>query len=168
MPIFIQLYLTFFKIGIFSFGGGYAMIPFMEKEVVRNHMWLTLSQMVDAIAISQMAPGAIAINLATFVGYKTAGFWGAAGATLGVITPSFIIVLLIARFYDKVQRGLRGVRPMVVALIGSAGFFIAQSSFIDIKTVVLGVFSFFALKYFNLSPILVIVGSGLLGIILYR
>ena len=86
--ILTQLYTTFFKIGLFSFGGGYAMIPLMEKEVVRLHSWLTLSQMADVIAVSQMTPGPIAINLATFVGFKTVGLWGAVWATLGVITPS--------------------------------------------------------------------------------
>ncbi|ATW28638.1 chromate transporter [Candidatus Formimonas warabiya] len=174
MPILIQLYLTFFKIGLFSFGGGYAMIPLMEKEVVRIHGWLTLSQMVDIIAISQMTPGPIAINLATFVGYQAGGFWGSVGATIGVITPSFLIVLLIAKFYSRfrewetMQRVFKGIRPMVVALIGSAGLSIAQSSMVDAKAVIIGVCSFLVLQYAQVSPLFVILGAGLLGVILYR
>lgn len=149
------------------------MIPLMEKEVVRLHSWLTLSQMADVIAVSQMTPGPIAINLATFVGFKTAGLWGAVWATLGVITPSFLIVLLIAKFYAKfqklqvVQRIFRGVRPMVVALIAGAGLFIAQSSVFDFKTALFVLFSVVLIKVFNFSVLTVIFLSGMLGVVLF-
>ena len=149
------------------------MIPLMEKEVVRLHSWLTLSQMADVVAISQMTPGPIAINLATFVGYKTAGLWGAFWATLGVVTPSFLIVLLIAKFYAKfrklqvVQRIFRGMRPMVVALIGGAGFFIAQSSVIDFKTALFLVLSVIMIKVFKFSVLSVIFLSGVLGVLVF-
>lgn len=173
MTIIFQLFIAFFKIGMFSFGGGYAMIPLIEKEVVRVNMWLTLSQMVDIISVSQMTPGPIAINLATFVGYKTAGFLGSLFATFGVVLPSFVIVLFIAKFYSKfkewevVQRVFKGIRPMTVALIGSAAFLIAQTSLVDVKTVSIGVVSLLVLKYTKVSLILVILAAGFSGMILF-
>lgn len=171
--VVLELFVAFLKIGLFSFGGGYAMIPLMEKEVVDINMWLTLPQMVDIISVSQMTPGPIAINLATFVGYKTAGFWGSLSATMGVVLPSFIIVLMIAKYYNKfkkldvVQRVFKGIRPMTVALIGSATFLIAQSSLIDVKTVIIGAVSFVLLKYTKVSMILLILVAGISGILLY-
>lgn len=172
--IFLKLFIAFFKIGLFSFGGGYAMIPLMEKEAVRINMWLTLPQMVDIISVSQMTPGPIAINLATFVGYKTAGILGSLSATIGVVLPSFVIVLMIAKYYNKfkemdtVQRAFQGIRPMTVALIGSAAFLIAQSALIDVETVVIGVVSFLLLQYTKVSMILLILAAGISGIFLYN
>lgn len=150
------------------------MIPLMEKEVVRHHMWLTLPQMVEAIAVSQITPGPIAINLATFVGFKTGGFWGSVSAALGVVAPSFIIVLVIARSYEKfkewtvVQRVFAGIRPMVVAMIGSAALVIAQTSLVDVERVCIALFSLLVLKYTKISPILVILGAGVAGMVFLR
>jgi len=173
MMIFFQLFITFFKLGMFSFGGGYAMIPLMEKEVVQINKWLTFSQMVDVISISQIIPGPIAINLATFVGFKTAGLLGSLSAAFGVVLPSFVIVLLIAKFYNKfkewdvVQRVFKGIRPMAVALIGTAAFLIARTSLVDVKTVLIGIVSFLVLKYTKVSLILVILAAGISGMILF-
>lgn len=167
------LYWAFFKIGLFTFGGGYAMIPLLEKEVVSTYGWLTLPEMLDVLAVSQVTPGPIAINMATFVGYKVTGFTGALAATLGVITPSVLIVLVIARFYSQfrrlniVQGIFQGIRPMVVALIGAAGIFIVRSSAIDIPSLVIMAGSFLAIKYARLSPITVILGAGLLGMFIF-
>jgi len=169
-----SLCITFLKIGLFSFGGGFAMIPLLQKEVVSIHGWLTLSEMVDVIAISQMTPGPVAINLATFVGFKVGGIWGSIVATVSVVTPSFVILVFISRFFEKfretdlVQRIFQGVRPVVVALIGSAGIFIARSSLADVQSFLLVVGSFIAIKYLNASPLLVIFGAGLLGVIFFR
>ncbi|MEL7568339.1 MAG: chromate transporter [Dehalobacterium sp.] len=171
--ILIKLFVSFFKIGLFSFGGGYAMIPLIEKEVVRINMWLTISQMVDIISVSQMTPGPIAINLATYVGYKTAGFLGSLSATFGVVLPSFLIVLVIAKSYSKfkewdvVQRVFKGIRPMTVALIGSAAFLIARTSLIDMKTVIIGAGSLLLLRYTKISVILLILVAGIAGMILF-
>ena len=97
MEILIRLYLAFLKIGTFSFGGGYAMLPFMQKEIVENNAWISMSEFSDIIGISQMTPGPVAINSATFVGYKVGGIIGSAIATIGVVTPSFILVSIISK-----------------------------------------------------------------------
>ena len=102
--IYIQLFLSFFKIGMFSIGGGYAAMPLIQNEVVTIHSWLTMKEFADIITISQMTPGPIAINSATFVGIQIAGFPGAVIATLGCVTPSFIIVLSIAMVYFKYRK----------------------------------------------------------------
>ncbi len=121
--ILIKLFWEFFKIGAFTFGGGYAMIPLIEKEIVNKYHWLTMEQFTDLIAIAEMTPGPIAINSATFVGYKVARFLGAVAGTLGVVLPSFLIIWAIASvffgFQDNriVQAAFKGLRPAVLGLI---------------------------------------------------
>jgi chromate transporter len=167
------MFLTFAKIGAFSFGGGYAMIPLMKKEVVSLHGWLTIQEMIDIIAISQMTPGPIAINLATFVGYKIADFPGALAATVGVITPSLIIITVIARFFfkfqneSKMQWVLGGIRPVVVALVAFAALVIGNTALHDVKGYLITAIAFIAVFIFKIHPILVIISSGILGIMLY-
>ena len=123
--IYLTLFWTFFKIGLFTIGGGYAMIPLINAEVI-SHNWLTEAQLIDFIAISESTPGAFAINIATFVGTSTAGFFGAVCTTLGVIAPSLIIIYLIAKFFAKltektvVKDAFYALRPAVVGLIGYA------------------------------------------------
>lgn len=125
--IYLQLFWSFLQIGLFSFGGGYAAMPLIQEHVVTTHQWLSMSEFTDLITISQMTPGPIAINSATFVGIKIAGIPGAAVATLGCILPSCIIVTLIAKLYLKyrnmamLQGILNSLRPAVVAMIASAG-----------------------------------------------
>src|SRR5690606_18104282 len=120
-----KLFITFFKIGIFSFGGGYAMIPFIEKEIQAPN-WLTSAEFVDIIAIAEMTPGPVSINSATFVGFKTAGFFGGLSATLGVAMPSLLLILLISQFFFKYREHpvnkaiFYGIRPVVAGLILSA------------------------------------------------
>ena len=123
--ILLQLFWTFFKVGACTFGGGYAMIPMIESEMLA-HQWISMEQMVDFIAISESTPGPFAVNIATFVGMETSGFLGAAVATLGVVLPSFLIILLIAHFFlqsfqkNRVVNGaLQGVRPAVIGLMAS-------------------------------------------------
>lgn len=133
--MYIQLFLSFFQISLFSFGGGYAALPLIQGQVVNVHHWLSMTEFTDLITISQMTPGPIAINAATFVGMKLTGMPGAVVATLGYITPSCIIVTIIAKLYlkyremDMLQGILGGIRPAVVALIGSAGIAILQTAF---------------------------------------
>jgi len=123
--IYLTLFWTFFKIGLFTIGGGYAMIPLINSEVIRNG-WLNESQLLDFIAISESTPGAFAINIATFVGTSAAGFFGAVCATLGVIAPSLLIIFLIAKLFRKltektiVKDAFFALRPAVVGLIGYA------------------------------------------------
>ena len=137
--IYLQLYWSFFKIGLFSIGGGYASLPLIEKEVVELHNWITMTEFTDIITISQMTPGPVAINTSTFVGTQIGGLLGAIVATLGCVTPSFIIVLLLAYIYVKyknvtiVSDILFGLRPAVVSLIGVAGLSIVLLAFFGEK-----------------------------------
>ena len=133
--IFLQLFFSFLQIGLFSFGGGYAAMPLIQGQVVTLHGWLTMSEFTDLITISQMTPGPIAVNSATFVGMKIAGIPGAVVATAGCILPSCIIVTILARLYLKyrnlnlLQGGLKSLRPAVVAMIASAGILILKDAF---------------------------------------
>lgn len=137
--MYIQLFLSFFQISLFSFGGGYAALPLIQGQVVNVHHWLSMTEFTDLITISQMTPGPIAINAATFVGMKLTGMPGAVVATFGYITPSCIIVTIIAKLYlkyremDMLQGILGGIRPAVVALIGSAGISILQTAFWEVS-----------------------------------
>lgn len=120
--IYLILFLTFFKIGLFTFGGGYAMIPLIQEEVL-THSWLTLTELIDFIAISESTPGPFAINIATFIGLKTTNILGSITSTLGVILPSFIIIIIIAKTLNKYKNNkliksiLKGLKPCVVGLI---------------------------------------------------
>ena len=133
--IYIQLFLSFLQIGLFSFGGGYAAMPLIQEQIVDTHGWLSMSEFTDLITISQMTPGPIAINSATFVGIKIAGLAGAAVATAGCILPSCVIVTLLAKIYLKYQNVktfqsvLDSLRPAVVAMIAAAGVSILTSAF---------------------------------------
>lgn len=125
MSIFLELFITFFKIGLFTFGGGYAMLPLIQKEVL-NHGWMEIEEIINFIAVSESTPGPFAINCATYVGMETGGVLGAICATLGVVLPSFIVILCVARFYKKFKESkivssvMTGLRPAVIGLIGSA------------------------------------------------
>lgn len=133
--IYLQLFLSFLQIGLFSFGGGYAAMPLIQGQVVTLHGWLSMSEFTDLITISQMTPGPIAVNSATFVGMKIAGIPGAMVATAGCILPSCILVTILARLYlkyrnlDLLQGVLKSLRPAVVAMIASAGILILKNAF---------------------------------------
>ncbi len=133
--IYLQLFFSFLQIGMFSFGGGYAAMPLIQGQVVKAHAWLSMAEFTDLITISQMTPGPIAVNSATFVGLKIAGVFGAFAATLGCILPSCIIVTIIARLYLKyrklsmLQGVLKSLRPAVVAMIGAAGISVLWTAF---------------------------------------
>ncbi len=172
--LYLQLFLTFFKIGVFGFGGGYAMISLIQAEVVTEHGWITASQFADIIAISQMTPGPIAINSATYIGYTATGsVWGSALATLGVCAPSLIIMLIASRFYLKmkdnpyVAQVMKALRPVVIGLILSAALMLlTPDNFIDWKSyVIFGLVLVAAIRKVN--PILLIVLAGLAGYLLY-
>lgn len=132
--IFFTLFITFFKIGLFTFGGGYAMLPLIQTEVV-SQGWVSESQIIDFIAVSESTPGPFAVNIATYIGAETAGFPGALSTTLGVVLPSFIVILIVARFYEKykssyiVQGVMTGLKPAVVGLIGSALLTVGRTVF---------------------------------------
>lgn len=173
MKILILLFLTFLKIGAFSFGGGYAMLPVIEREVVQSHGWLTSSEFIDIIGISQMTPGPIAINSATFVGFKIGGVFGSICATLGVVSFSFILVSIathyIIKFKDSklLKAALSGMKPALIGLIISAFLSLAKESYLDIKSVIIAIIIALLSFKTKIHPILIIVIAGLLGLAFY-
>jgi chromate transporter len=184
--LYLQLFWSFAQIGLFSFGGGYAALPIIQKQVVSLHHWLTLQEFMDILAISQMTPGPVAINTSTFVGMRILGIPGAITATLGCVVPSFVIVLIIAYFYHKykniwVMQGLlAGLRPATVSLIGASGlgiliaalyhveieaFAFKNIASLDIPAAVTFILGMFLLGKRRSDPIYIIIGAGLLGMI---
>lgn len=180
--IYLELFLSFLQIGAFSFGGGYAAMPLIQDQIVTKHGWLDMAEFTDLITISQMTPGPIAINSATFVGIKIAGIAGALVATIGSILPSCIIVTLLAGLYlryrnlELLQRVLMTLRPAVVAMIASAGISILITAFwgsegiisfpgTDLIMVGIFVFCFLLLRRTKLSPIAVMVLGGVLKLL---
>ena len=186
--IYLEIFWSFFKIGLFSIGGGYAALPLIEHQVLEVKNWLSLGEFADLLTISQMTPGPIAINASTFVGTKVAGLPGAVIATVGCVTPSCIIVLTLAYFYFKyknlstIQGILKGLRPAVVSLIASAGLSIlllalfktecisifdirlSDINYVSIALVAIGVF---VLRRYDADPIKVMVATGIIGIFVY-
>lgn len=168
-----DIFLVFFKIGAFTFGGGYAMLPLMERDIIEIKQWLSTSEFLDILAISQMTPGPIAINCSTFVGFKVGGFWGSLAGTVGVIIVSVILSGIIARYFfmfkdNRVLKAMfKGIRPAVVVLLASAVLSTGSAALIDIKAVLICIILFISLIKFKLNPILGIVLSGTAGILLY-
>ncbi len=171
--VFLKLFIVFLKIGSFSFGGGYAMLPLIEQEIVNVHEWLSQNEFIDIIAISQMSPGPIAINAATFVGFKHLGFVGALVATLGVVFTSFFLVVGLARIIIKNQNStivkgiFSGIRPGVIGLIVAACVSLFSASIVDVKSLFIGLAILLILHKSKIHPIGVIFISGILGIIVY-
>lgn len=189
--ILIKLFTTFFKIGAFAFGGGYAMLSLIQSELQING-WLTAAEFADIIAIAEMTPGVIAINSATFVGNKVAGVAGGAIATMGVFMPSLILVLLVSHAFFKfkdhrlVKGAFYGIRPVVAALIMNAAVAIAKTSimnteiiksvsdflaeplnFVDIKAVVIFIASLITIIKFKLHPIVLVLSAAAVGLGMY-
>ena len=183
--IYLELFLSFFQIGLFSVGGGYATIPLIQNQVVDIHHWLTMTQFADITTIAEMTPGPIAINSATFVGTQIAGLPGAIIATVGCVFPSCVIVLTLAYLYyrfgglNMVKGILTGFRPGVIAMIASAGislFIMAlygqrtlPTNLLSFDIIALFIFaiSFIILRKWKPSPLFIMASSGILGIILY-
>lgn len=173
--IYWQLWWVYLKIGIFGFGGGYAMLSLIQYEVVDKHHWLSLQEFTDVVAISQMTPGPIGINSATYIGYTVTGdVWGSIIATIAVCLPSFLLVLLISYFFAKfrnnkyVAAAFTGLRPMTVGLIAAAALLLMNhENFIDYKSILIFLTAFFLTWKYKLHPILMICLSGIAGLILY-
>ena len=189
--IFLKLFLTFFKIGLFTFGGGYAMLPFIQSEVLKNN-WMAEQEIIDFIAVSESTPGPFAINISTYIGSvlgeKTAlgevfgSIFGAFCATLGVVLPSFMVILIVAKCYDKFKESrvvkgcMSGLKPAVVGLIGSAFFGMAMTVFVPfgftleifknislyVSLAILAIS--LVLSFKKVHPILIICISAILGI----
>ena len=171
--IYLKLFFTFFKIGLFNFGGGYAMISFLQNEVVYKQAWLSMAEFTDIVAISQGTPGPVGINLATYTGYTTSGsVWGAVVATLAVCLPSFILLILAARFLFATRKtyGLawRILRLIVVGLIAAAALTLCnRENFVDITSIWLCVGTFLAVWRLKVGPVTVLLVSAALGLLLY-
>lgn len=172
--IYLQLFLSFLKIGFFGFGGGYAMLSLIQNEVVVRHSWITGSQLADIVAISQMTPGPIAINSATFVGYEVTGnVLGSILATSAVCIPPLTLMIAVVIFYKKLQHNrfvegaLKWMRPMLAGMIGAAALvFINKETFIDWTSIILFAAAFIA-AWFKVDAILLIVLAAITGIIIY-
>lgn len=173
--IYLQLFYTFFVIGLFTFGGGYAMLSLIQNEVVVNHQWIDAQTFTDIIAISQMTPGPIGINSATYIGYSVTGsFWGSLTATFAVSLPSFIIVLTICRLYTKFKESnlfesiLKALRPIVIGMIAAAAaILVTPDNFVDLTSWLLFAAAFIAGQWFKVNPIVTIIAAGFIGWLVY-
>lgn len=184
--IIFNLFNTFLKIGAFSIGGGYAIIPLIQDQVVNSKGWLTLREYTDIITISQMTPGPLVVNTASFVGIRVAGTFGAVVATLGSVLSGFTISILLYNFFrknkdiDSVSNILKGLRSSSVGLIASAAttiiilaFFGSQiiipgASGLNVPAIIIFIISLFVLRKYRLNPILIIVFTGFIGLFLYQ
>ncbi|MDD5502877.1 MAG: chromate transporter [Candidatus Thermoplasmatota archaeon] len=173
--LLLDLFLSFLKIGAFTFGGGYAMIPIVEKEVVESHHWLTQTEFTDVVAISEMTPGPIAVNSATFVGYKIGGLPGSIVATAGVVLPAFLIILLIATVFISFEKNayvrgfMDGVKPAILALIVLAALTFAKAVpfggiSAEIRSAVIFGLVLVSVLAFKVHPVIALLVSGAIGI----
>ena len=172
MKELLLLFAVFAKIGGFTFGGGYAMLPILQREIVEKRHWATQEELMDYFAIGQCTPGIIAVNTATFVGYKRKGVVGGIFATLGVVAPSIVIITIIAAFIqgfqhiEAVQWAFEGIRAAVVALILSAVIKLGKKSLVDVATVVIFLVVAVLSAVTDLSPAIFVVASGVCGLLL--
>ena len=180
--IFVQLFITFFIIGLFTIGGGYAMLPLIQAKVVFEHQWITQQAFADIIAISQMTPGPIGINSATYIGYsvlKEAGcntflcVFGSFTATMAVVLPSFLIVLFLCHVYGQFHHSavfigfMNGLKPTVAGLIGAAAILLmTPENFPDWKSWAIFAAAFVAAMFTKVNPILILLGAGAVGLVL--
>ncbi len=171
MKCLAELFISFFKIGILTFGGGYAMLPMIEREVVDKNKWASIEEVMDYFAISQCTPGVIAVNIATFIGYKIKGIVGGIIATVGVITPSVIIITVIASFLNMVyqnqivQHAFAGIGVAVCALLIQAFIKICKTSVKSAFSFILAAASFLVSFIFGVSPVIIVIAAGVCGAI---
>ncbi|MDR2234394.1 MAG: chromate transporter [Tannerella sp.] len=171
MRFYLDLFYSFFKIGAFTLGGGYVMIPLIEKEVVDNRQWIQREDFADMLALAQSAPGPLAINTAVFVGFRLKGLKGVLMSVLGVVVPAFVAILLVAMFFNKMQdnavveRVFRGIRPAVVALIVVPVVNMLKKGGFRFGIVAIAVVSALAVWWLHISPVYVMGGAGVTGII---
>ena len=172
MNIYLDLFLTFFKIGAFTFGGGYAMFPIFQRELSEKRNWVTEEDLVDCYALGQCTPGVIAVNTASFVGFKTKGVLGAIVATLGMIAPSIIIITIIAaligNFSDNkiVASALSGIRVAVCGMVVVTIYRLIKKNIVDIFSAIIALATFFVIVIFNVSTVYAVIASAVVGIII--
>ncbi|BDD05998.1 chromate transporter [Aureibacter tunicatorum] len=175
--IYIKLFYTFFKIGLFSFGGGLAMLPLIEHEMLAND-WMSTEQFMNIVSISQMTPGAISVNCATYIGVQVGGIPGAIIATAGLAAPSIIIIIALAKILSKLKNNplkiafFYGVKPITIALILFAGIIIAQNTLIIDKTpdfiaIAITIASFIVSAKFKVHPLINILVCGIIGLLIF-
>lgn len=176
--IYLQLFYSYLKIGFFGFGGGYAMLSLIQNEIVVQHNWLTNAEFTDIVAVSQMTPGPIAINSATYVGYEVAGFWGSVVATFAVCLPALTLMILLTKFYLKLKDNrylkstIRAMHPVIIGMILAAALLLIfpasdeAASFIDGWSWLL-FFGTMVACYKKVNPILLVALSGIMGILIY-
>jgi chromate transporter len=173
MKELFELVWTFMKIGAFTFGGGYAMLPMLQREIVSRHQWATMDEIMDYFAIGQCTPGIIAVNTATFVGYKQKGIAGGIFATLGLVLPSFIIISIIAvglesfSHYAVVQHAFTGIRVAVGALILDAVIKLFKGNVKNIVSIVISALAFFLSVVLKTSPVWIVLAAALAGYLLF-
>ena len=181
--IYLHLFYTFFKIGLFGFGGGYAMLSMIQGEVVTRYNWVSTQEFTDIVAISQSTPGPIGINAATYVGFTATGsIWGSVIATFAVVLPSFILMLTISKFFLKYQKHpaveavFSGLRPAVVGLLASAALVLmnvenfgspTDDTYTFVISIIIFLVAFIGTKKYHANPILMIIACGIAGLILY-
>lgn len=169
-----QIFLTFFKIAPTTFGGGYAMIPMIEREVVIKKKWVESEDIADVFAIAESIPGAIAINSATFIGFQVGGRRGAVAALLGMLLPTFLIVILLSILFlylqgnPMVEAAFQGVRPTIVALITYAGYKIGKTAIYDKTTILVMIITVISLFFFQIHPVFIILLGIVAGILLIK
>lgn len=172
MKLYWQLFRAFFRVGVLTFGGGYAMLPILRREVVETNPWCTDEELADYYAIGQCTPGIIAVNTATFVGYKLRGVPGGVFATLSLVLPSFLIILAIAAVLENfahlpvVINAFAGIRVAVVALVLNAVLKLLKTSVVDKATLVIFLLVFILATVFSVSPVWFVLAAGLAGIFL--
>lgn len=172
MKLLLQMFLTFAKVGVMTFGGGYAMLPILQREVVENKGWATEEELMDYFAIGQCTPGVIAVNTATFIGQKLQGTFGAIFATLGVVFPSLVIISLLAGVIEAfshlqwVQNAFGGIKVCVCVLIINAVVKLFKKAVVDIPTFIIFLIVALCSIFLSLSPIIFVVLAAVAGIIL--
>lgn len=173
MSVLLEIFISFFKVGIMTFGGGMAMLPFIQEQVVDVHGWLDASEFTSALALSMTVPGPIAVNMSTYVGYRVAGIPGSIAGLCGVVLPSFIMMLILllffSSFYDnaRVQSALSYMKPAVIGMIAATVFLMGRGTFSDIKGVIIAGSAFVLIAFFNINPAVLMIGAGLIGVFLY-
>lgn len=184
--IYLELLLSFFKIGFFTVGGGYAMLPLIQQEIERFG-WITAEEFIDIIAIAEMTPGAIAVNTATFVGFRTGGLLGSVVATTAIALPSLMIIVALSKFWERhkdhplLKAVFSGIKPAVAGLIGGAAVFIARTALlydpllaeqeglpVDPRSLLIALGVFIAVRKFKVDPIRAIVVSAVIGLVIFR
>lgn len=172
--LLLQIFISFFKIGPVTFGGGYTMIPLIEKEVVSKRKWVKTKDITDVFAVAESVPGAIAINSSTFIGYRLAGVRGAIAAMLGVLLPTFAIVVALSIFFlsvqghPKIEAAFTGIRPAIVALITYAGYKIGLTAILDKTTLAIVAGTALVLYISHLHPVVIIISGAILGILIVQ